>query len=142
MLYPLGQDRFSDLQLGWSNLEAPLEEILQFRQRYLDAVAQVATADVVILTLGYVETWFDKELNLYLNSAPSAALIKRSPDRFEYRVLSYSDILDGLNQLYDLLLKHRKKPLKFLVTVSPVPLLTTFRDMDVLVANAYSKSAR
>jgi hypothetical protein len=29
-----------------------------------------------------------------------------------------------------------------LVTVSPVPLLITFRDMDVLVANAYSKSVQ
>jgi len=29
-----------------------------------------------------------------------------------------------------------------LVTVSPVPLLSTFRDVDVLVANTYSKSVQ
>jgi len=96
----------------------------------------------VILTLGYVETWFDTKLGLYLNVAPPMQAIKAEPARFEFRVLSYHDILAGLDELHALLTKHRTKPLKMLVTVSPVPLLATFRDMDVLVANAYSKSVQ
>ena len=47
-----------------------------------------------------------------------------------------------LRDLRDLLLRHRRKPLRMLLTVSPVPLLSTFRDMDVLVANSYSKSVQ
>lgn len=142
LIYPMGRGRFCDSQLGMAKLEFPLDDILAFRHRYLDAMAQVATADVVILTLGYVETWYDTKLGLYLNVPPPNPLIKEEPDRFEFRVLSYSDVLDGLNEIYDLLVKHRKKPLKMLVTVSPVPLLSTFRNMDVLVANAYSKSVQ
>ena len=142
LIYPLGKGRYCDSQLGMAKLEFPMEEILAFRHRYLDAMAQVLDADVVIVTLGYVETWYDRELDLFLNVSPPAPLIKAFPERFEFRVLSYQQIMDGLEELYQLLLKHRKKPLKMLVTVSPVPLLSTFRDMDVLVANAYSKSVQ
>jgi hypothetical protein len=97
---------------------------------------------VIILTLGYVETWYDLKLGLYLNVAPPTQMIKAEPARFEFRVLSYHDILAGLNDLHVLLMRHRTRPLRMLVTVSPVPLLATFRDMDVLVANSYSKSVQ
>lgn len=142
VIYPMGKGRYCDPQLGMARLDFPMEKILEFRHRYLDAVASVAEADVIILTLGYVETWYDRKLDLYLNVIPPAPVIKAEPDRFEFRVLSYRDVLDGLNELYDLLVRHRTKPLKMLVTVSPVPLLATFRDMDVLLANAYSKSVQ
>jgi hypothetical protein len=142
LLYDLGEGTYSDCQLGMAKLDFPVEDILAFRHRYLDGMRGVASADVVILTLGYVETWFDTHLDLYLNVAPPTPMIRRDPARFEFRVLSYADILDGLNQLYALLQKHRTKPLKMLITVSPVPLLSTFREMDVLVANAYSKAVQ
>lgn len=142
ILYPIGAGKYADPQLGMGRLEYPVETILDFRHRYLDGMAQVAQADVIILTLGYVETWYDTKLDLYLNVVPPAQMIKAEPNRFEFRVLSYQDVLEGLNRVYDLLRKHRTKPLKMLITVSPVPLLATFRDMDVLLANAYSKSVQ
>ena len=142
IIYQIGKDKFADPQLGMGRLDFPKETILDFRHKYLDGMAQVAHADVVILTLGYVETWYDRKLDLYLTVIPPAQLIKAEAERFEFRVLSYKDVLDGLEDLYALLDKHRTKPLKMLITVSPVPLLATFRDMDVLVANAYSKSVQ
>ncbi len=141
-IYEIGPGRYVDAQLGMARLDFPLETILAFRQRYLDAMAAVAEADVIVLTLGYVETWFDRKLGLYLNVAPPTQMIKADPERFEFRVLSYHDVLEGLEELHALLMRHRSKPLRMLVTVSPVPLLATFRDMDVLVANAYSKSVQ
>lgn len=142
ILYPIGESVFADAQLGMARLEYSIAEILEFRHKYLDGMAQVAQADVIILTLGYVETWYDTKLDLYLNVLPPVQAIRAEPNRFEFRVLSYGDIMKGLDDLYTLLMKHRTKPLKMLITVSPVPLLATFRDMDVLVANAYSKSVQ
>jgi hypothetical protein len=142
ILYEIGENRFVDAQLGMARLDFPAETILAFRHRYLDAMAAAAAADVLILTLGYVETWFDRRLGLYLNVAPPMQMVKADPTRFEFRVLSYADILAGLERLYALLMRHRRAPLRMLVTVSPVPLLATFRDLDVLVANAYSKSVQ
>ena len=133
---------YADLQLGMSKLDFPIEDIRDFRNRYLDVMARAAEADVVIVTLGYVETWYDTKLGIYLNTSPPQPLVKADPDRFEFRVLSYSDVIGALRDLHALLLKHRDRPLKMLVTVSPVPLLSTFRDIDVLVANTYSKSVQ
>ncbi|NDR55286.1 GSCFA domain-containing protein [Aliiruegeria sabulilitoris] len=137
-----GSESYLDLQLGSSRLDYPVTEILEFRHRFLDVMAQAAEADVLVVTLGYVEVWFDRKLDIYLNVAPPPVLAKREPERFEFRVLSYEDVLAGLREMRELLLKYRRKPLRMLLTVSPVPLLSTFRDMDVLVANSYSKSVQ
>lgn len=133
---------YADLQLGMSKLDFPIADIRDFRNRYLDVMARAVDADVIIITLGYVETWYDTKLGIYLNTSPPQPLVKAQPDRFEFRVLSYGDVLDALRDVHGLLRKHREKPLKMLVTVSPVPLLSTFRDIDVLVANTYSKSVQ
>jgi hypothetical protein len=103
---------FADLQLGMAKLEFPLEEVMAFRKRYLQVMSRVADADVIIITLGYVETWFDKHLGIYLNGSPPQPLVKAEPERFEFRVLSYNDILSGLNEIYTLLTRHRTKALK------------------------------
>lgn len=137
-----GKDWYADLQLGIAKLEFPLDDILAFRTHYLDVLARVAMADVVVVTLGYVETWFDTKLSIYLNTSPPLALVNAEPDRFEFRVLSYEDVLACLHDIRTLLEKHMTKPLRMLLTVSPVPLLSTFRDMDVLIANTYSKSVQ
>lgn len=142
IMYPVSDDVYCDLQLGLIRLPYSLPEIMEMRGHYLDAMAQVTKADVVIITLGYVEAWYDKELDLYLNIAPPPRLCAKFPDRFEFRVLGFDDVLRALEDIYALLKKHRQKPLKMLLTVSPVPLLSTFREVDVLVANTYSKSVQ
>ncbi len=142
VIYPIGNNAYCDPQLGLVNLPYPLNDIMQMRTRYLDTMAAAADADVVIITLGYVEAWYDNQLGIYLNVAPPPKICRRQPDRFEFRVLGFEDILGTLGEIYDLLKKHRSKPLRMLITVSPVPLLSTFRDMDVLVANTYSKAVQ
>jgi hypothetical protein len=142
LLFQVGPDEYADFQLGFARLKFPADKIMEFRRAYLNGMARVVDADVVIVTLGYVETWFDKKLGIYMNNAPSFQFAAKEPHRFEFRVLSYSDVLQGLNDLFDLLNKYRKKPMKMLITVSPVPLASTFRQMDVLVANQYSKSVQ
>ena len=97
LLYDTGKgpDSFLDLQLGNARLNHALADILEFRHRFLDVMAQAAEADVLVVTLGYVEVWYDRELEIYLNVAPPPALAKRQPERFEFRVLSYEDVLQG-----------------------------------------------
>lgn len=143
IIYPVNNgEEYADLQLGMARLKYPLDEIMDFRQRFTGVMGRVLDADVIIITLGYVETWYDNKLGIYLNVSPPQPMVNAEPERFEFRVLSFQDVLEGLEEIYALLTKHRSKPLKMLLTVSPVPLLSTFRDMDVLVANAYSKSVQ
>lgn len=142
LIFTLPGGVYADLQLGMTRLEYPMDEIKKFRNSYLDTMAQVKNADVIIITLGYVEAWYDNKMGIYINAPAPASLVKEDPTRFSFHVLGYQDVLKGMNDIYELLKKHRTKPMRMLVTVSPVPLLATFRDMDVLVANTYSKSVQ
>ena len=130
-----------DLQVS-ASITGTRDEMLTFRRAFNASFAAAKTADVVIFTLGLIECWFDVEQGVYLNGAPPPPLVKAYPERFEFHLLDYDDILEALRSLYALLAEGRETPPKFLVTVSPVGLVSTFRNQDVLVANCYSKSVQ
>ncbi|MFC1664991.1 GSCFA domain-containing protein [Pseudomonadota bacterium] len=97
-------------------------------------------ADTVILTLGLVEAWIDKENGRAWQGFLGNTVQGRSyDDRAEFKVLSYEECLSEVRKCIDLVNGFGKKK-NIIVTVSPVPLEYTFRDVDVIVANRYSKS--
>jgi hypothetical protein len=111
------------------------------RRQYLegDYFARLAQADVVIVTLGLIETWRDEATGIWLNAPPPFYLAKREPDRFQLVVTSVEQNVLALEALRDRL-KIARPQARFVVTVSPVPMDTTFTGEDVFVANARSKS--
>lgn len=116
--------------------EAALE-----RRRKIDAyVRQAKGADVIILTFGLCELWWDSWEKVYLNVPPNGRMVKRSPERFRFRLPSCIEVLEALRELRELLVKHCKPGVQILCTVSPVTLSDTFTDKDVVVANCFSKS--
>jgi hypothetical protein len=96
---------------------------------------------IFIMTLGLVEVWRDLKTGLRLNVIPRA-LIDAEPDRFVLDVLSYEEVLSELEAIHALLARHGHPEVKVLITVSPVPLSRTFRPIDVISANTYSKSVQ
>lgn len=141
-LVEVSPGRWADLQLGGSAFSGSLDEMLVLRAAYGRVMARAAEADVVVLTLGLVEAWFDTQTGLYLNAAPPPRTAARQPERFQLRVLDGAEVLEALEQIHALLQRHGKPGVRLLVTVSPVPLLMTFRAQDVLVANTYSKAVQ
>jgi hypothetical protein len=105
--------------------------------RYYRNLRRIQEAEVVIITLGLVESWFDRARGVSLNVAPTVKLRTDHPGRFELHVLSYDDVLADLKRLMALV--HEVSGANILVTVSPVPLMATFRGQDCLQANMYSK---
>lgn len=101
---------------------------------------RVKECRVVIITLGLVELWVDKEANLIINTTPPPEAISRYPDRYEFRVSSFAENLKNLEQIHALLAEFGHPDSQVIVTVSPVPLMATFTDQDVVVANTFSKS--
>lgn len=95
---------------------------------------------VFIMTLGLVETWFDNTTGLYMNGPAPRDCIDNDPDRFSFRLQSFSDILADLEAIHDLLTEHGHPDFKFLLSVSPVPFKATYSGQDAMVANTYSKS--
>lgn len=131
---------FEDYQLSGSNYADTLQDASAFRDGFNRAFAGIRDADVIAITLGLSEAWLDRDTGLYLNMAPSRKLVKKYPGRFEVCVFDYEETLSMLEEIHVLLQRHLKPSHRILITVSPVPLLATFREADVIVANAYSKA--
>jgi hypothetical protein len=139
-LVEVSDGKWDDPQLGGLSLSSKLGDLLVLRESYCKSMKRMVEADVLVITLGLVEAWYDKLSKLYLNGPPPLKTAKRNPERFELHVLDYQDIVEALEEVHVLVRQFGKPGVKFLVTVSPVPLLSTFRSQDVLVANTYSKS--
>ena len=134
---------YYDLQVASSaEITGTKEEMTAFRTAYNNSFKAAGIADVVIITLGLVECWYDSELEVYLNMAPPKPLTQLYPGRFEFHLLDYNDIYAALVEIEGLLRHNNPTPPKMLFTVSPVGLAATFRTSDVLVANSYSKSVQ
>lgn len=124
----------------WGNDGYPLAAVTERRRAITDLFKRVTECRVLIMTLGLVETWYDRLTERYLNRFVPKSVIQAFPGRFELRVLDYSTIRDSLEQIFDLLKRKAHPQLRVVLSVSPVPIGMTFRDRDVLSANTYSKS--
>ncbi len=129
-------DGYSDLLLAGGQ-GVTWERALARRREIFDLYTHLPQAEAVIITLGYIETWYDAHLGVYLNRMPPPVLARKSGDRYRYRRLGVSAALDVLHPAMEAL---TARGIKVLLSVSPVPLQTTFEDADCLVANEYSKS--
>lgn len=111
-------------------------------RRMVDANLQgLCQADVVVLTLGLTEMWWDKDLGIALNGAPYKMknIVKSGVGRYEFRNASFEEVRSNLIEMINNLRKLNSS-VKVLLTVSPVPLQRTFSGVDVIVANSHSKS--
>lgn len=98
----------------------------------------LGNAEVIICTLGLIETWRDKRDHMTYYRVPSPSVY--DPEIHEFYVQVVSDCLHDLKQIHHLLSIYNPEA-SLIVTVSPVPLFATFRtDTDVVSANALSKS--
>lgn len=101
--------------------------------------AELPGCRTVVFTLGLVECWYDTATDTWTNESPPVASLVE-PDRYEFVRTGHAANLAGVLALVRTL--HAALPgVRFVGTVSPVPLKATFAEDDVLVANCYSKSA-
>lgn len=130
-------DRCIDLLLP-NGSGVTLERLLQ-RRAEIDAIyAQLRSCKVLIMTLGLVECWFDNKTHTWLNRAPHPRFVKQSPERFSFVRLN----ADQSTRLLEAALQDtfNSGVRNILLTVSPVPLGTTFSGTDCVLANSYSKA--
>jgi hypothetical protein len=103
------------------------------------AIASIATADVVIMTLGMTETWYDEQIGAVLPTPPHPFQIKRFPDRFSFFNADFQAVSAALEAIVEMIAQYSTKDPWIVLTVSPVPMGSTFTNKDVIVANSYSK---
>jgi hypothetical protein len=93
--------------------------------------------DVFILTLGLSEVWYDEPTGgVFWRTLPKD---KYDPERHKFRVSTVEENRENLREIYRLVRKHRPDA-KIILTLSPIPLITTFRDESCISANSVSKA--
>lgn len=135
-----GEGLYADLHLVPSSRPAPLDVLMRRREAIKAAYRTVLDCRVIIMTLGLSEVWFDNETGYYLNNIPRPSVMRAHPDRFSLHTLDFEEAYGYLRDTMELLRAKCRKDLRVILTVSPVPLNTTHRNEDVMVANTYSKS--
>ncbi len=110
---------------------------LERRAEMAAVYTRLASADLVIITLGYVEAWFDTLSGLFLNRMPPQRVAEREPGRF---VLKRLDVEESMALLQPALFALADRGIRVILTVSPVPLSVTFTAMDCVTANEFSKA--
>lgn len=113
---------------------------LERRRVITDVTRRIKDCQVLFLTLGLVETWYDTRAGVHLNATPIKEMMDLHPKRYEFARSNYLQNLDNMERLHELLAAHGHPELRIIVTTSPVPMIATYSGRDVVVANSYSKS--
>lgn len=109
------------------------------REASLSAIGQVLSqADLFIFTLGLTEAWRHVDGHVY-PACPGTIRGHFNPEEHVFVNHSYQSIREDLEWIVDKL-KSVNPSLRFLLTVSPVPLTATATPSHVLTATTYSKS--
>ena len=110
------------------------------RQQHFRAVRDaVEQADVFVFTLGLTEVWINRADGAAYPVVPGAAAGTFDPETHSFVNLTVSEVVSDLQEAIAFM-RTRNPDLRFILTVSPVPLLATALDRSVLVSTCYSKS--
>jgi hypothetical protein len=112
----------------------------RFWQRRMDILAlykQIAECKASILTFGLVEQWYFK--GRVIQHAPVIKEMLQARQDFSFSFLNDVEIRQTLEQIIQAM-RRMNPDLMIIFTVSPVPLLSTFSNYHVLLANNLSKS--
>jgi len=133
-------DQWLDLQLSSGAKPVTLERAMERRSYLLEEYfTRVKQADVVIMTLGLIETWRDLQTGVYLNVPPPAGNVLRNGDRYVLEITDYNQNVAALAAIRTRLLE-LNPDLRIIATVSPIPLGISFSGLDPVIANSLSKS--
>lgn len=98
-----------------------------------------SSADVFVLTLGLTEAWVSRIDGAVFPACPGTVAGEFDPDQHEFKNFSVAEISADLASFISELRILNPK-VRFIITVSPVPLVATATGNHVLCATIYSKS--
>lgn len=132
-------ENFYDPHTNLPNAIMPHDVILALRESINKHFSEIQNADVVIITLGQIETWYDSQTELHYDMPLPRAFIKAYPERFFLRIPRYSEYLKVMEKTISLILSTGKEK-KIVITTSPVPAGRTYSGRDALVSYSHTKS--
>lgn len=116
------------------------EEALADRGYHLHCVRRMfETTDVFVLTLGLTECWQNVSLGYTYPVCPGTVRGSYQPAEHRFHNFSCTEVVADLEALINEA-RALNPALRFIFTVSPVPLVATQSGENVLVASSYSKA--
>lgn len=116
------------------------EEVLAHRRQHLASVRRMfEEMSVFVFTMGLTEVWRERSTECCYAMCPGVAGGTFDESRHEFHNLTHDEILCDMREVIRLL-RSVNPGLKFLLTVSPVPLIATAGGQHVLTATTFSKS--
>jgi len=116
------------------------KDVIKSRQKHLKEVRKLfSTVDVFIFTLGLTEAWVSSASGDVFASAPGVSAGCYDKDSYRFKNFNYTEVMKGL-EYFVKSMRDINKNVKFIFTVSPVPLKATYEFEHILVSNSYSKS--
>ena len=118
-----------------------IDEVIEHRKHHLKAVANLfEEIDVFIFTLGLTETWVSVADGTAFPIVPgTSGGGEYDPVKYKLVNLSYVQVIKDMESFFSRMHQINSE-MKFILTVSPVPLMATATQQQVLVATIYSKS--
>jgi hypothetical protein len=116
------------------------EEMIASRERTLSALRDaIATARVFVFTMGLTEGWINRSGGYDYAMCPGTVAGEFDTARHTFKNYTFSEIYDDMSAVLQAMREYNKD-LRFLLTVSPVPLTATASGKHVVTATTYSKS--
>lgn len=116
------------------------EEMRADRQRHLACVRQaLSEAEVLIFTLGLTECWYSRVDGTVYPVCPGRRYGQFDPARYAFHNLTLAEVVADLRASLDFL-SALNPSLRWILTLSPVPLAATAEPRHVLEATGYSKA--
>ncbi len=116
------------------------DELIAAREATFAAMkSSLATADFFVFTLGLTEAWQNSEEGYFYPLCPGTVKGTFDSEKHAFVNLRYPAIKEALEKAIGII-KQLNDKIKFILTVSPVPLTATAADKHVLVSTTYSKS--
>ena len=117
-----------------------LPEYLAHRRQHFAAVRRaIQEMDVFVFTLGLTETWVSRIDGAAYPLCPGVAAGEFDENRYAFVNLGADDVIADMREAIAFI-RQRNPKAKFILTVSPVPLIATVEDCSVLVSTTYSKA--
>jgi hypothetical protein len=99
----------------------------------------IETMDYFVFTLGLTEAWRSKTDGAVFPIAPGVAAGEMDPAKYEFVNFDVDEVRADLYAAMEKIWAVNPR-VRFVLTVSPVPLMATFEPRHVLVSTTYSKS--
>ena len=111
----------------------PSEELRQNLKKTFDET------DVFIITYGMSEVWWNKKTNSAAWRKVNEKNTQFESDDFEYKISTCAENIENIEKIYSLIRKHRPDA-SIIMTLSPVGIRATWREVGSVVANTVSKA--